>query len=92
MRLDHYKKIGNNNIHLAAIIYNIVVIGALALAISMVLTVSLKRELKSIELFNISKNQRKREKIASQFGSEEELSLKRTKVTVQASEVAWKKL
>ena len=55
MRLDHYKKIGNNNIHLAAIIYNFIVIGALTLAISTVLAASLKRELKSIELFNIRK-------------------------------------
>jgi len=55
MRLDHYKKIGNNNIHLAAIIYNFLLIGALTLAISTVLTSSLKKELKSIELFNIRK-------------------------------------
>jgi hypothetical protein len=56
MRLDHYKKIGNNNIHMAAILYNLMVIGGLVLIISTILATSLKRDIANIELFNIRKN------------------------------------
>lgn len=57
MRLDHYKKIGNNNIHLAAILYDLLVIGVLVLIIGTVMAKSLKRDLASIELFNIRKKE-----------------------------------
>lgn len=51
--MDHYVKIGNNNIHLAAILYNLMIIGILILVISAVLAKSLKKDLANIELFNI---------------------------------------
>lgn len=57
MRLDHYKKIGNNNVHMAAILYNLMVIGVLVLIITMILGTSLKRDFASIALFNIRKKE-----------------------------------
>jgi len=75
MRLDHYKKIGNNNIHLAAIMYNLFVILVLVLIISTILGTSLKRDLKSIELFNIQKKERKQARKTQSIGSEDELGL-----------------
>lgn len=92
MRLDHYKKIGNNNIHLAAILYNLMIIGVLVLAIATVLASSLKRELASIELFNIRRRQIRQERRAGQSKAEDELSLNRTKVEFETSDIAWKKL
>ena len=85
MRLDHYKKIGKNNIHLAAILYNLLIIGVLVLAISTVLATSLKRELLSIELFSIRRRQIRQERRVAVPQSEDELSLNRTKVEVQSS-------
>jgi len=75
MRLDHYKKIGNNNIHLAAIMYNLLVILVLVLIISTILGKSLKRDLKSIELFNIRNKERKQARKTQSIGSEDELGL-----------------
>jgi len=62
MRLDHYKKIGNNNIHLAAIFYNLVIIAILALVISTILATSLKRDIANIELFNIRRRESREER------------------------------
>jgi hypothetical protein len=51
--MDHYLKIGNNNIHMAALLYNLMVIFILVLVISTILATSLKRDLSNIELLNI---------------------------------------
>lgn len=51
--MDHYVKIGNNNIHMAALLYNLMIIGVLFFIISTVLAVSLKKDLSNIELLNL---------------------------------------
>ena len=38
--MDHYLKIGNNNIHMAALLYNLMIIGILVLVLSAVLATS----------------------------------------------------
>lgn len=62
MRLDHYMKIGNNNIHLAAILYNLMVIGILIVVIVAVLATSLKRDLANVELLSIRKKEKRDER------------------------------
>lgn len=62
MRLDHYMKIGNNNIHLAAILYNLMVIGILIVVIVAVLATSLKRDLVNVELLSIRKKEKRDER------------------------------
>lgn len=62
MRLDHYMKIGNNNIHLAAILYNLMVIGILIVVIVAVLATSLKRDLANVELLSIRKIEKRDER------------------------------
>ena len=57
--MDHYLKIGNNNIHMAAILYNLMVIGILVLVVTTILATSLKRDLSNIELLNISKREKR---------------------------------
>ena len=52
MRLDHYLKIGNNDIHMAAILYSLLVIGVLITVIGSILARSVKRDLANIEMIN----------------------------------------
>lgn len=64
MRLDHYKKLGNNNIHLASIIYSI----ASAVAITAFLVFKLRRDLKldfaNIEILNLQKNKHRIQRLS----------------------------
>lgn len=55
-------KIGNNNIHLAAILYNLMVIGILIVVIVAVLATSLKRDLANVELLSIRKKENRDER------------------------------
>ena len=55
-------KIGNNNIHLAAILYNLMVIGILIVVIVAVLATSLKRDLANVELLSIRKKEKRDER------------------------------
>lgn len=57
MRLDHYLKIGNNNIHMAAILYSLLVIAILVVFLGSVLTRSVKKDLALIELINMRKKE-----------------------------------
>jgi len=56
MRLDHYKKIGKNNIHVANILYNFAIIVVLVLMISTMLGKTLSKDLANIKLFNLKKS------------------------------------
>lgn len=56
MRLDHYKKIGKNNIHVANILYNFAIIVVLVLMISTMLGKTLTKDLANIKLFNLKKS------------------------------------
>jgi hypothetical protein len=55
-------KIGNNNVHLAAILYNLMVIGILIVVIVAVLATSLKRDLANVELLGIRKKEKRDER------------------------------
>ena len=62
MRLDHYFKIGDNNVHLAQIIYSILTILVLAAVLTFSLKKSLNKDFNSIELIDARKKAIKRER------------------------------
>ena len=62
MRLDHYFKIGDNNVHLAQIIYSIGTILVLAAVLTFSLKKSLNKDFNSIELIDARKKAIKRER------------------------------
>ena len=80
MRLDHYLKIGNNDIQMAAILYSLLVIGILVAVIGSLLARSVKRDLANIELINVRrKANRDQRRNANSSASEDELSLTQSK-------------
>jgi hypothetical protein len=80
MRLDHYLKIGNNDIQMAAILYSLLVIGILVAVIGSLLARSVKRDLANIELINVRrKANRDQRRNANTSTSEDELSLTQSK-------------
>lgn len=80
MRLDHYLKIGNNDIQMAAILYSLLVIGLLVAVIGSLLARSVKRDLANIELINVRrKANRDQRRNANTSASEDELSLTQSK-------------
>jgi hypothetical protein len=80
MRLDHYLKIGNNDIQMAAILYSLLVIGILVAVIGSLLARSVKRDLANIELINVRrKANRDQRRNANTSASEDELSLTQSK-------------
>lgn len=50
MRMDHYIKTSNNNIHMANILYALVVIGVVVSALILLLGRNLRNDFASIEL------------------------------------------
>lgn len=80
MRLDHYLKIGNNDIKMAAILYSLLVIGILVAVIGSLLARSVKRDLANIELINVRrKANRDQRRNANTSASEDEQSLTQSK-------------
>jgi len=80
MRLDHYLKIGNNNIHLAAILYTLLVIGLLIVVIGSLLARSLRRDFANLELMNLRRKEKREERRrVNTSTSEDELSLTQSK-------------
>lgn len=59
MRLDHYMKIGTNDIHLAQLIYSVGTIFALVMSLSLLLGRSIKNDFKNLELVSLRKKERK---------------------------------
>jgi len=92
MRLDHYMKTSDNNIHLAAILYSLLAIGFVVIILTLLLGRSIKRDFANIELIN-SKRKSKRDERRRRDTSEDELGLTSSKPkAVKAEDVAWKKL
>lgn len=92
MRMDHYAKFGDNNIHLANIIYAFAVIGAIVIVLSAFLTRSIQKDFKALDLI---KNKRKEKRDQRRFrdNSEDEMGLTSSKPkNVKLEDVAWKKL
>ena len=55
MRLDHYMKIGDNDIHLAQLIYSILIIAGLLAILIRTLHKSITKDFLSIELIRSSR-------------------------------------
>lgn len=90
MRMDHYVKFGDNNIHLAAILYALITIGIGVLLLVYVLQRALGQDFKQLELITRSK-QDKRSERRNRDLSEDEIGLTSSKVR-KPDDVAWKKL
>jgi len=74
MRLDHYKKLGNNNIHLASIIYSIVTTIALTSFLVYKLSRDLKFDFSNIEILSLQKKQKRVERLSHVKNNEEDTS------------------
>lgn len=74
MRWDHYIKFGDNNIHLANMIYALAAIAAIVIILSALLTRSVQNDFKAIELLN-NRRKEKRDQRRFKEGSEDEIGL-----------------
>jgi hypothetical protein len=92
-RMDHYMKFGNNNIHLANIIYSTMTISILFLIIAACLYRAIGNDFKAIEMI-ASKRRAKRDERRTRGvePSEDEVGLTSQKPKITAEDVAWKKL
>ena len=88
-------KIGDNDIHLAQLIYGIVTIFVLVILLTAVLHKNIKKDFASIELISRSKEAKREERRRlGSTASEDEMGLTNNKARSQTDpeEVTWKKL
>jgi len=91
MRLDHYSKIGNNNIQLASISYSLISTVLLTSILAYYLKRDLKIDISNIKILNLRKKQRRFDRIKA--SNEDENRLKQTKLDLEPKIfVGWKKL
>ena len=62
MRMDHYVKTGNNNIHLANILYAILLVGALVITLTFLLNKTIRADFKNIDLINLKRKEKRDER------------------------------
>lgn len=72
MRLDHYVKIGDNNIHLASIIYSLALIIGLVGIISQFLARSVKKDFEVLEVIQIRRRELRQERLKFVAGTDED--------------------
>ena len=94
MRLDHYMKIGNNDIHLAQLLYSLGMIFALVISLSLLLGRSIKKDFQNLELISLRKKERRdqrRRGVAAP--DEDEMGLADNKPrSDKVEDVTWKKV
>ena len=61
MRMDHYVKTGNNNIHLANILYAILLVGTLVITLTFLLNKTIRADFKNIDLINLKRKEKRDE-------------------------------
>ena len=59
MRLDHYIKIGDNDIHMAQLMYSLLTVCSLILLGSFVISRNVKKDLKNIQLTSLFYKEKK---------------------------------
>jgi len=91
--MDHYVKTGNNNIHLANILYAILLIGALVLSLTFLLNRTIRADFKNIDLINL-KRKEKRDERRRRDNTEDEIGLtsNKRKSDIKVEDVTWKRL
>lgn len=92
MRLDHYQKTRNNNIHMANILYSFAVLGALVMALSCILKCKLEKDFRSLELATNVRRERRQERLSGTQEEHEGLTSNRTRSPIRQNDVMWKKL
>jgi hypothetical protein len=78
MRMDHYVKIGDNDIHAAQLVYSLTTIIILIILCTIVIHKSVLRDLKNIELTAITKKtakDKKRARASNVQANEDEMGL-----------------
>jgi len=93
MRLDHYIKIGDNDIHLAQIIYSISTIGVLVLILSIVIQRSIKKDFANLELVTLRRKAKREERRRGTVAaSEDEMGFVSGRKAHETEDVSWKKI
>lgn len=92
--MDHYVKTGDNNIHMANILWSCAIILAVVLLLGLVLERSLARDFASLEILRGNRRAKRDERRnGGDLGSEEDVGLTSNRAkSVKANDVAWKKL
>ncbi len=90
--MDHYVKFGNNDIHMASILWSFGCIAVFVFILAALLSRSISKDFANIEL--IANNRKaKRDQRRSKDYSEDEFGLNSNKPKiVKAEDVAWKKV
>lgn len=93
MRMDHYVKTGNNDIHMASILWSILAIACAVIILGVVLERSISRDFASLEVLRGHRRTKRDERRNGDITSEEDLGLTSNKAKeVNPRNVAWKKL
>jgi len=92
-RMEHYLNIGNENIHMAAILLSLGILLTLACILSSLMKRGLNKDFVNIVKNRLMRNQRRQERARLPTNDDaEQTSLKKKKATVEAEDVAWKKI
>jgi hypothetical protein len=93
MRMDHYIKTGDDNIHMANILYSFLAIAVLVFSLMSILGKQLWNDFTSLEVLKQNRRQKRDERRNMDHGSEEDVGLTTNRAkNVTANQVAWKKL
>ena len=95
--MDHYKKTGNDEIHLMQLIISFLIVISLGVIVAMILQRSLNRDLNNIEMSTTRRKQIREQRLeAKRDGASAEeiasLTKKQAGVQLEGEDVAWKKL
>lgn len=92
MRMDHYAKMGNNNIEMANIIYSLIGISVLVTIIGGVFGISLRMDCLKIAAMRGHRRTRREHRLSNATEEEQEGLTNSSRTAMRTSEVAWKKL
>lgn len=91
-RLDHYIKTGDNNIHLANIIYAACAAVTLVVTLLLVLERSLSRDFTKLEILKTSRRQMREHRRSGLNDGDEREALNANRPAISSENVQWKKL
>lgn len=93
MRMDHYVKTGDDNIHMANILYSFCAIAVLVFSLMSILGRQLWNDFTSLEVLKQNRRQRREERRNMDPNGEETEGLTSNRAKkITANQVAWKKL
>ena len=90
-RMEHYLKVGSENIHIAAILLSLLIIVGLSCIVATILKRGLNKDFINIAKNRLGSNQRRTDRARLPNDEDENRSLNKKKQPVEAEDVAWKK-